>query len=678
MRLLTWKQDVGPARAATLTRRAVCLLLLLSVHGAHAAAPPHARSTHTQKVRAGSVPGRTADAITYKIGPGTRIVYKLGYTSVGLTDLRPLLKRPQGPEADQQPPDSDVVQSIRTAVTGELAVTVLERQRGGILVSYTLRRPDVRIVVNGRHAAEQGAAVQRELAVDVFARVSPYGRILSVRFPPSASKLTQGFARTLLGATQFVLPAKAALSRTTWTSEEEDPNGVSITRYTRDPGRPSAAPTFRKTVVRYQPRQSATNGPAVVIQPQGSLSALFDVRAGHLISIGGSQAQAVYIAQKPVAHTRTYVSMRLTEKQVLSRSELLALLAAYVRSETTSPAVALSSAPSQTEREATAHRAALGNTTPDEMIEEIKRAGSSATYSAADTALYVKSKALIYLHPDVCPRLGAELARLAPGSKALQILAGALAAVGHAEAQTAIISAIRARPGNWPVLSVLIPALGSVPAPTKPAEDTLWELARNSASPDISTTAELSLGIMAQHLAQIAPTRAASIVDEFVRRLKSAESKDSKSQCLLVLGNTRTSRAVQNIIPWLQDPSPEVRYAGVQALQGIESRQIDTSFVNVLLLDRDTRVRSAAAAALGAREISPPTLHALKKALRTDKADSVRISVLYSLSQAPRSVSEARRVIAWASEKDPSKDVREAAHKLLKLQTTDKPFASPR
>jgi len=249
----------------------------------------------------------------------------------------------------------------------------------------------------------------------------------------------------------------------------------------------------------------------------------------------------------------------------------------------------------------------------------------------------------------------------------MRILTGALGAVGHTEAQTALVTAVRARPQDWSALSMLIPALGGVNSPTQMAEDTLRDLAFNSPNPDIASTAQLILGSIARNLAETSPQRAEKIVDLFIKQIESSSSADGIRQILLVLGNAGSTRAFSTIARFMTHSSPALRATAASALRWIAVDQVDPLLVKTLTSDSEAEVRLEAAVALGLREMSEATFNPQKQAFLTDKDDKVRLAVLRNLWKAHQAFPEVRRLVKEAAKTDPSKEVRKAAAEIVAM-----------
>jgi HEAT repeat protein len=247
----------------------------------------------------------------------------------------------------------------------------------------------------------------------------------------------------------------------------------------------------------------------------------------------------------------------------------------------------------------------------------------------------------------------------------MQVLTGALGAVGNPEAQAALVSAIKARPTDWPALSMLIPALDEASVPTLLAEETIQELGRQSQNPDIASTAQLTLGSMARNLAETSPERATSIVDSLIKQIDSSASADTTRQLLLALGNAGSAQAYPTVVRFMTDSSPALRGAAASALRWVASDRVDAQLTSVLTSDPEATVRREAAIALGFRQMTNDSFEAQKRAFLADQDDKVRLTLLRNLWKAQQAFPEALKLVKGAAMNDASQDVRKAATDIL-------------
>jgi HEAT repeat protein len=616
----------------------------------------------------------------YRFIPGERLVYRLDYASASASDFRALFSEPNNKRTKiEQPAAPGLTQSFKTTIRGELTSTVISNSGDIALIAYSVHEPEVDLTVNGQAASKEAEKVRSDLVREVFARVNSQGKVLDVRFEPGVDDLSQSFVRTLLAITQFVLPEAAGSDLRQWETQEADPNGQYVARYaaSNDSGRGAeetsrqSQGSFKKTKSRYlQPIQRPTADETQAsnqIYPKGSLATRFDLQRGHLVSLSGTESLTVAIEGKTVANADTAIQMDLQRQEMLSQTDLERIRATSISREREAVAISLFVIPSPEAGEASIARSELGDTSLDSLLADLAKLESSSG-EMNETPTYLKVKAMIYLHPESSAHFGKILATANSQGPAMRVLTGALGAVGNTEAQAALIGATRSRAGDWPAVSLLIPAISQVPSPAQPAEDLLRDLAFNSSNPDIAATAQLSLGNVARKVAQTSPDRAANIVRLFTKAIESSPSTDFTQQMLLAIGNAGSIEALPNIGRLINDPSPTLRATAAGALRWVDSDQADSLLIKALTSDREATVRLEAAIALSFRRIGNSTFNPQKTVFLTEQDVKVRLVVLKNLWAARDDFAEVRGILKRAAGHDRSKEVRKAAAESLGLK----------
>jgi hypothetical protein len=635
-----WQTLNGSLR--TRTGAMVALLVLLAIAGLtwHFATPGNGPLEHRFVV-------------------GQRLTYRLEYLSASAANLDVLTG-----DADAEAKND---QAVFTNVEGNLEATVLEANGDGALVAFVLRDPEVQVVFNGELAMVQAEAIQADLSRTLLAVVDRQGKIRSVHLDANVNSLSHTFVRALLAATQVVLPSEPAQSA--WQTREGDPNGEFAARYKFDTSvtsEPSIV-TFSKERMEYlqRPRQHSIRRLDVesIAKPGGNLTVRFDLVNGRVESVAGTEATTIFVDGKVVARAETTMRMQFKAIETISKGELekVARVSKSLRAE---QAIALSAPAPTAGREASIHRSELGDATVDGLLAELAQLDAKADPEASDTALYLKLKALVYLHPEACPRLAKELSAAKLESKTMVLITDALASIGHAQAQIALQTAIVARAPDEPALAMLVAALAMVEMPTEASESTLRELAATSSFASIRANAELGLGTMAHQLATAQPERTARIARAMAAKLAETKSNETRRHYLFVLGNAGANETLEIIARHLSDTDADVRAAAAAALRWIELSEAERLLCIALTTDADQVVRVEAATSLGFRVMTPTSFAAQKSAFLKDASTSVRLATLVNLARAGSAYPEGRTLLTQAVN-DPVPEVREEAANLL-------------
>jgi Lipoprotein amino terminal region len=613
---------------------------------------------------AAALSGQSGIAPAYKFKVGQQLVYKLDYRNSASSDLRALfsdLKKSGEANANSTAPNS-FVSAFENHVQADLVMTIVAQRPEGWLVCYQLRDPIVQINASGQEIKEQAQLVQQDLSQAIVATIDPQGKILTLRFAPNTSKIAQSFARTVFASVQFVTPPQSGSSGS-WETQESDPNGQYIAQYTARSGK------FQKTKLRYrQPeRNSPSNNSQItpVITSDGQLTAEFDRGSGRLMTLQGEETQRFEVSKKLVGQAKTNLQLTYTSQSQLTETALQTLHDRSAQREAQSPAVSLSEALSEAESNAKIQRQALGESTLETLLAELDAAEKSADKTQNVTPLYLKFKALVYLQPQTSKALAQRLMHSPADSLSMQMLVGALSAIGHEPAQVALVQIMQDHAQDWETALLIIPSLAAVPSPTPTTVTALNQCAFASADQRVASTAQLALGAIARNLAEPAPDRASAIVDQFIQNLMTAKSNAAIKQNLLVLGNAGSPRSLDAITKFVTSPEAEIRSIAVVALRWLADPQVDRILNQAIKQDSDDNVRAETVVALGFRPMTAENLAVQKQVLAADQSVKVRLALLKNLWQVREQFPEVITIVQQLAQTDPDQDLRTAANSLL-------------
>lgn len=619
--------------------------------------------------------------------PGQRLIYRLALESTSSSDLRVILagQVKKNDEAIKAP--GGLTHQFEFRVRGDLIVTTLANDGKHVFVAYRWQQPEVQLITNGQVAAKEASLIRAELDQEIFATLNQQGRIVSVRLAPSVSRLSRGVAQTMLALTQFVVPNQATAEKRRWESTEDDSQGTYTARYECLPIVNQTVPaersnfiTVRKVKVSYlPPAQQSKLGDFVVRQqiiPQGEWLANYDPQQGNLVSLEGFDGAIVTVGGKPIIDSKISLRMSLKEKKKLASRVLASLCRDQSARFSTVVAVPLSVTESEHESESKIHATELGSATLNSLLAELAQAEAHTEKADSHLGLYLKFKALIYLHPEVSTELGQMLVKANPQSLSINMLADALGAIGHPQAQSALCAALQARRADVAALRVLIPTLGALKQPTQQSEAILRTLVAHATNEEISSTAQLALGAMARNLARTVPARSHKIVDWIIQQQALTGSEESLKLMLWTLGNAGAKRALPTIKGFVHHPSSGVRAAAISALRFIESDPVNQLITEALRKDPEEEVRLEAAVALSFREVNAAIITAQKQAFQQEKNLNVRLAVLRNLGAAREYFPDIQMLIEEVASKETAKELREAATELLGAHPANKKDAS--
>ena len=602
----------------------------------------------------------SATSLRYALKAGQRLTYAQDYQTDSRSDARSLFE--QGGESTA---DASLVNALRIHLRAQLQVEVLAMQEQGWLLSVRWERLTGTITANGQPRAELLSALQKGLALPLVLQLDRNGRFGPLHLDPTLDPTIMALARTLLAPLQCILPPTPS---STWEAVEEDPAGRFEAVYQlerRD--RKYGITRLRKWLARHLPDSSVTRqGELKVernIQVQGSRGLGFHAQRGHLVFLDGHEVQRTIIAGKTVAGSDVRLALRLTGSGRL-KPEVLGVRQTWAKQrQLASPGTSLYVEASAEEQETAVQRKALGESTADQIFEALKAVESQGEKDGG--AHYLKLKALAYVHPESCARMGEQLAIASPETLSMRLLASALSTTGSLPCQEALAKAIRSRREDWPGMAVLIPALGQCQNPSLASIALLEELAYGSPVVSIASTAQLMLGSMAFNLArQGAPEKAEGIVASALARLEAARDSVLAARFLLCLGNAGSPRSLPTLQSWAVTPDPELRALAFYALRWIEATPVDPLLLKALASDPEARVRSKVIEAFRYRAPSATLVEALAHTTLKDASPRVRLAALGSLWDLRNRYPEVLTTVE-AARKDPDEDVRKQADSFL-------------
>jgi HEAT repeat protein len=624
-----------------------------STPGTAAAASPAAGSQHS------GVPG-----LAYKLVAGKTAVYQLHYESNAHADFRVLFQN-QKPQAPAQ--SSSLVYTVSAELNGQWVETIVDADTSRFRTLYVLRNGKARLMVNDRDQAAQAETIVANLARGIVVERSPDGKALAVYMNPATDKVSSDFALSLFGETEFLLPAGGGTS--TWQSHEEDPTGAYSARYQilgsaspadRSGQNPARTVAIRKTRLQYllEPSESSLPGQTPMRKqaiPSGSLEAHFDPESGDLTSLSGTGTQDTIIEEKKVAHSVTTVGLSRIAEKAAAQEELTELRHVAGFLEDAGSRLSLYTKPSPQEMQQSIQRTQLGEETLESLLQQLDAVEASKT-SSDQTELYLKFKALVYLHPESCGRLGGLLANASAQGPTFAILTRALGSIGNAQAQAALVAAINARPGDLVAVSNLIPTLAETPDPSVAAEAVIRQLSTGPADDSISATALLALGSMAHGLAKKSPARSSKIVHDLLRQTTVNQPEGHTHDLIEALGNTQSAVAIAALTAFTKNPAPQLRAAALDALRFMRSPGVDGLLLKGLG-DADGTPRLEAAYALSYRKMTAESFAAQKKALLADDNEKTRAVLLSNIWKSQQQFPEARVLVKSSADHDPSEYV---------------------
>lgn len=599
-------------------------------------------------------------ALRHALAPGQRLVYAQDYRTDSRTDARSLFEQGDGPSAE-----AFLVSHLLLHLQARMLVDVLAQDGQGWLLSVQWERIHGTITANDHPDALLLEALRKGLARPLILRMDREGRLGDLYVDPGSDPKVLAITRTLLSQMQCVLPASAGGS---WAVEEADAAGRFEAFYKIEEGpRKDGVVRLRKWLARHLPAQrTARPGELQVarsLEVLGSRGLGFDNRGGHLRNLDAHEVQRTVLAGKTVGGSDVRFSLRLMGTGHLEAAPLLARNTWAKQQMAASRATGLFVEATWEEQETAVQSKALGESTVDEILASLQAAETLGEKEGGD--IYLKLKALAFVHPETCVRMGEKLMTADPESLTMRLLASALSTTGTIPSQEALAAAIRSRREEWLAMAVLLPALGQSPDPSAASIGLMEELAYGSTLVPIASTAQLMLGSMAHNLSlQGQAERAAGIVDAALLRLEAARDPVLSARFLLCLGNAGSVRALPLLKSWALAPDPYLRGLAFYALRWIEAAEVDALLLKALEADPDVQVRFKVIDAFKYRRPSPALVTVLGRVLVLDDSPRVRLAALGNLWDLRAQFPQVMPAVE-AARKDSDEDIRKLAETLL-------------
>jgi HEAT repeat protein len=576
--------------------------------------------------------------------PGLQYVYQLDF------DQRISLS----PEQPSQKPAPPV---IHFTLEGQLTATVVGAQGDQIHVQYLLRPGAFAFESEGRNALEEKsrANMLASLQAPFYATFNRQGAALVIHLERSVDLMSQNLLRWVVASLQVVTPPEP-LER--WPSQELDPTGQYSASYRRLAG----AREFEKTRLRYlqlgTPEGLRPTDPSTRITVTGGTNGVLDEQLW-LESLRVQER----VETQPGEGLPTTVGELQVRARLLERRRAPVLVGALEanRSRLVSAGLAVQT---------------MVPEPPDARLRRILRGGDLQSLTGelralpqdeqvrgpATSELMERLRALFLLEPAAASQVPAQL-RGEKDRNTYSSLIGSLSAASTPEAVRALaqVSADATLPE-----AVRVDAIAGLGVVEKPTQQGLEELRRLAESPEevLRSTATLALGNTARNLRQNGDPSADTVLDELSRALRATSNPLEQALLLKALANTADVRVLPIIESSLRSESSLVREAAVAALRLIPDPAADRLLIARMLEDPSIDVRRSAVFASSFRPL-PPLLPALEQALRTDQAEAVRADVVRLIGENRYRIESARALLTWASQSDPSAEIRHMATSLL-------------
>ena len=309
--------------------------------------------------------------------PCSELVYELEYSGSGAADLGALFG--QASRSD--------LNAFHQTIKGRLGVKVCSVAADKSVVVFTLSPSTVSLQSGFSEISNH--SLMADFSLPIVATVNDKGRILSVCFDQLASPQAQHLIRTILAATQIVLPESGSTA-TAWLTVEDDPNGEFDASYTvRDDK------VVRKTKLHYaEPLPDSVDDivftPTCI--PDGESLAQFDAR-GCMTALSVAEQQTLWLNGKCLGTTQLGLELNLVQTNTVNIEKMKDMTAKLNLDAAMSRGVRLSVRSTAAETNLILQRQSLGNSTVRDIVTKLVELDEGTANQADKTSLFLKCKA---------------------------------------------------------------------------------------------------------------------------------------------------------------------------------------------------------------------------------------------------------------------------------------------
>ncbi len=560
---------------------------------------------------------------------------------------------------------------VDLSISGNLNLVAQAESSNGVQV--LLRMPTVKVVASKTGTQTQYDAMTKELALPYLA-IYRDGILREERVSKGIGRVSEGIIRHIAASLQLGLTAPAGSDR--WEVTEFDATGEYVTGY-----RTVSAGIIAKQKQRYAKlpvvAKSPTGAEQVNVTPEVEASeSTYDISSGTLTHVQGKETLATAISASSKLTSATEISIELKEA-----STAPALDWTKFAGETVLKGSGVSLSPASQSDQFDDVR--IGKLTFDEVLGEMEKGiakggrkrlvqsvnmdslgdesvSENRQQAKDDAHVFRAAAALIRRDP---ANIAIAVGKIKSHAKISKILMDALGSADSPAAQAALVSLMQDKKLSDDERRDAASALIASEAAT---EQTVAALTSELHADPVHLHAVLGLGTIARKLQRDGKmVRASAIADRLLVELGEASTEERRIEVLRAIANSANVRALNAVVKFLKDDSPDTRGAAVEAIRLMDSDRVDVYLVEQLTWEQADSVRSVAVSAIGIRAPNSRTLHAVTQAARFDKVSSVRLRATDVLGKWFAKRPDIKDTLTAIANGDSNQRVQETAKKYL-------------
>jgi len=571
-------------------------------------------------------------------------------------------------------PDQSTLSQIH--VRGQMDERLVRVQGRQLTYRYTFSQMSFESLGQQGQSALPASEAQRISAAlnagVVLLRTDPERSTLNWSINQSASPETLNLLRSIILAGSVFLP-NADLSE--WTGSEEDSTGVFTVSHRLVSLADGKAQILKEPrLLRIPPEAGMTGNDAqtAIILPDSTTKIDFDAKAGHLLKAEQRWALRVH-AGGLVAITNMRTSLTFTGKREATKQDEVRVGSA--QGQSSGEETYLSEYEMQAVHSTSLKKKVAAQKLGEENWESLRARFMSSDFhkdGEARAKFLEQLSALLYLQPELCTKVAAEISQLSksdPDYKSkLSLLAGVFASQETPEAEAALVALAATMKNDSDAQMQILPAIGAHRKPSERTRDALIEAYTAGADEGVRSTAALALGTFASRARASRPELSREAIDKLKQDFDSTPSLDNKVTLSGALGNAGTREAMESVkVLFERSQDASMKRAAIFDLRFVDDDAAD-SFLEKTALDASTD-RELVIQCLRVMRMRPPQKRHFKTAVELFRAQSsaptMRTEALYTLSYlfpaAPQEVTE----LLEEATKDKNLQIAKQAEQLL-------------
>lgn len=562
-------------------------------------------------------------------------------------------------------------QSLESSFRAEIDEIVIEDDALSIKTYVVPSKMNLVLTLNGHEAKGLAQEIQGDLSSGFILLRDRDGQVLDVIMPRVSRDHASDFAYSLAKAMQATFP-EGKLKRE-WSSFEEDSHGqyqarYGISRQDRD------KVEVRKEKVLYSRLNARIEGNlgdnVLSSETGGHLDLVYDLKTQALQSVSGEEKLTLLDEnQQRLGENNQILQWQLLEGRVLEQSRMADIREIIDANFRDNPSYRDLRAEASERQLRTMYENRLGQDNLETILADLKASAGESdeeVFLKRQTELFLKARALVYLHPEELPRIHDLLRSAEVDAPWFQTMTSALLNISSPEAQRVLAGLSLERRDEPKAMESLIPDLGFLQNPEPEVEEALRLLQQHEPTRNMADLAFATMGSqLAQATAPDARERLQRVVEDVHAGLQSQNSGEL-THGLDMVGNLSSPESLPFLKDVLRHENPEVRAVAAFALRDIKSAEAEGLLKGVLSGEENAEVRLQAATALQNFKTSRELLDFVGVILLREGSERVRIQLLLAVAKArfvdPEGV---RRVLVSRSQGDPHEQVRTYADILL-------------